>query len=375
MLRLFYRSVGVDYLTCTIYNCFHRNTTRTVLKTAHRGFYVDIGPAVGEADKIWTISMNTESKRTPLVLIHGMGAGVGFWVLNLDALARHRPVYAIDILGFGRSSRPLFSGDPHEAERQLVKSIEEWRREMNIPQMILLGHSLGGFLSTSYTMQHPDRVKHLILADPWGFQEKPTETKAPLWVRAIARALTPMNPLWLMRAAGPYGQWVVEKTRPDLIRKFGEHLDFGPDEPNVFAQYIHQCNAQTPSGESAFHTMMVGLGWAKHPMLMRMDQLRADKPLTLLYGSRSWIDQNNWNLLKQSRTSVHVQAINGAGHHIFMDKPDVFNEYVNAACFESDGMEAAVAAAAAAADQFGAGEVGREWRWFGVRVDGTGRRY
>lgn len=64
---------------------------------------------------------------------------------------------------------------------QLVKSIEEWRREMNIQEMILLGHSMGGFLATSYTISYPDRVKHLILADPWGFQEKPKETKAPLW--------------------------------------------------------------------------------------------------------------------------------------------------------------------------------------------------
>lgn len=129
----------------------------SVLKQAHRGFYVDIGPAVGDSDKIWTVSMNTESKHTPIVLVHGMAAGVAFWVLNLDALAEHRPVYAIDLLGFGRSSRPAFSNDPKEAEHQLVKSIEEWRREMNIPQMILLGHSLGGFLSTSYTMQYPDR--------------------------------------------------------------------------------------------------------------------------------------------------------------------------------------------------------------------------
>lgn len=59
--------------------------------------------------------------------------------------------------GFGRSSRPNFSADAMVAEKQLVKSIEEWRREMNLPKMILLGHSMGGFLATSYTMSYPDR--------------------------------------------------------------------------------------------------------------------------------------------------------------------------------------------------------------------------
>lgn len=43
------------------------------------------------------------------------------------------------------------------AEKQLVRSIEEWRREMDIKEMNLLGHSLGGFLATSYTMSHPER--------------------------------------------------------------------------------------------------------------------------------------------------------------------------------------------------------------------------
>lgn len=88
--------------------------------------------------------------RTPLVLVHGMGAGVGFWALNLGALGPHRPLYAFDLLGFGRSSRPHFSSDAAEAEAQFVDSIEEWRKGVGLENFILLGHSLGGFLSTAY---------------------------------------------------------------------------------------------------------------------------------------------------------------------------------------------------------------------------------
>jgi len=59
-------------------------------------------------------------------------------------------------LGFGSSSRPVFSADAVEAEEQFVKSIEAWRNAMKIEKFILLGHSLGAFLATSYSIKFPD---------------------------------------------------------------------------------------------------------------------------------------------------------------------------------------------------------------------------
>ncbi|XP_058976164.1 (Lyso)-N-acylphosphatidylethanolamine lipase isoform X2 [Musca domestica] len=305
------------------------------LKTPYRGFFVDIGPAIGESDKIWTVSFNTESKEVPLVMLHGLGAGVALWVMNFDALAKDRPVYAIDILGFGRSSRPKFSNDALTCEKQFVKSVEEWRREMNIKNMILLGHSMGGFIASSYALSYPDRVKHLILADPWGFPEKPSDAlsskQIPLWVRALAHALTPLNPLWALRAAGPFGQWVVQKTRPDIMRKFSSTIE---DDINLIPQYIHQCNAQYPSGESAFHTMMESFGWAKHPMIHRIKDVRHDIPMTFIYGTRSWIDSSSGEKIKAQRgdSIVDIKVVNGAGHHVYADKPEIFNRYVNETC-------------------------------------------
>lgn len=60
-------------------------------------------------------------------------------------------------LGFGRSSRPAFSSEAMEAELQLVNSVEEWRKEMNIDKFYLLGHSMGGFIAASYSLKYPDR--------------------------------------------------------------------------------------------------------------------------------------------------------------------------------------------------------------------------
>nr|CAD7442784.1 unnamed protein product [Timema bartmani] len=312
------------------------------LKTAYRGCYVDIGSVVGTSDKVWTISMNTESKNIPILLLHGFASGVALWCLNLDSLAAQRPVYAIDILGFGRSSRPSFSSDSLEAENQLVRSVEEWRREMKLEKFILLGHSMGGFLAASYAIEHPDRVAHLILADPWGFPERPADVaqkyNVPIWVRCVAFVVQPFNPLWPVRAAGPFGQWLIGKMRPDIVRKFSPVLD---DAAEVIPQYLYQCNSQIPSGEAAFHAMMSGFGWAKNPMLKRMDTLRKTIPITLMYGTRSWVDSSASETIKAQRPDsyVNVQVINGAGHHVYADKSDTFNRYVLDACEYTDKEE------------------------------------
>ncbi|CAH1364818.1 (Lyso)-N-acylphosphatidylethanolamine lipase-like isoform X1 [Tenebrio molitor] len=308
-----------------------------IVKSAYRGWYVDIGPVVGPADKIWTISFNTESPNTPLVLLHGLGAGVALWCLNLDAFAATRPVYAVDLLGFGRSTRPTFSTDAMEAERQMVKSIEEWRKEMKLESFVLLGHSMGGFLAASYAISYPNHVKHLVLADPWGFPERPPEfNELPLWIRTLSYMLQPFNPLAGIRVAGPLGPWFINTLRHDITKKYAAAIE----QKDLIPQYIYQCNSQTPSGESAFHSMMSGFGWAKNPMVKRIDTMKKDIPITLLYGSRSWIDHSATDIIKNKRIDSYfkLQVITGAGHHVYADKPEAFNQIVLEACAHADNI-------------------------------------
>lgn len=59
--------------------------------------------------------------------------------------------------------------------------------------------------------------------------------------------------------------------------------------------------------------MTVPYGWAKRPMLQRMDQLQPEIPITIIYGSRSRIDSNSGSTIKEMRPHSHVEIIVSSG--------------------------------------------------------------
>ncbi|KAL4616923.1 1-acylglycerol-3-phosphate O-acyltransferase ABHD5 isoform X2 [Arapaima gigas] len=292
---------------------------------------------ISHGNRLWTLRFNGAEEKTPMVLLHGFGAGVGLWVLNLEPLSQLRPLYAFDLLGFGQSSRPHFSTGAEEAENQFVESIEQWRAKIGLETMILLGHNLGGYLSAAYSLRYPSRVKHLILVEPWGFLERPEtsdhERPIPMWIRALGAMLSPFNPLAGLRLAGPLGPMLVQTLRPDFRKKFSSMFS-----DNTVTDYIYHLNVQTPSGETAFKNMTIPYGWAKRPMLQRISRVHQDIPISVIYGSRSSIEGNSGNRIKDMRPNSYVEtiAIRGAGHYVYADQSDDFNQKVLQICSTVD---------------------------------------
>uniref|UniRef100_A0A8C6XWX3 1-acylglycerol-3-phosphate O-acyltransferase ABHD5 n=1 Tax=Naja naja TaxID=35670 RepID=A0A8C6XWX3_NAJNA len=293
---------------------------------------------LSNGNKIWTLTFPQNlSQKTPLVLLHGFGGGVGLWALNFEDLCENRTVYAFDFLGFGRSSRPQFDTDAEVAENQFVESVEEWRRKIGLDRMILLGHNLGGFLAAAYSLKYPSRVKHLLLVEPWGFPERPSnaehERTIPIWIKALGAILSPFNPLAGLRIAGPFGLSLVQRIRPDFKRKYSSMFD-----DDTVTEYIYHCNVQSPSGETAFKNMTVPYGWAKRPMLQRIAHMHQDIPITVIYGARSCIDGNSGATIQSLRPNSYVKtiAILGAGHYVYADQPEDFNQKINEICNSVD---------------------------------------
>jgi pimeloyl-ACP methyl ester carboxylesterase len=65
------------------------------------------------------------------------------------------------------------------AEHFFISSLEEWRKSVGVEKMILVGHSLGGYLASAYTVRYPERVSGLILVSPAGIPRGPDYKRFP----------------------------------------------------------------------------------------------------------------------------------------------------------------------------------------------------
>ena len=94
-------------------------------------------------------------------------------------------------------------------------------------------------------------MSHLILADPWGFPEMPTDVatryNVPWYIKGLYNIFKHFNPLAAFRAAGPFSPSMFKRLRPELIRKFGDLFETEEENFKVISDYVFHCNAQSPT--------------------------------------------------------------------------------------------------------------------------------
>lgn len=101
----------------------------------------------------------------PLLLVHGLGeSGMADYYPILEALAQDRRVLAVDLPGFGQSTRGNHAYRP-EAFAQFLAHVVDTQTAGNVD---VLGHSMGGAISIAFAGGHPAKVRRLTLVDAAG---------------------------------------------------------------------------------------------------------------------------------------------------------------------------------------------------------------
>jgi len=131
------------------------------------------------------------SGKETIVFVHGLGSYAPAWKKNIAELKDQYRCIALDLPGFGRSSK----GDYTSSMSYYANILHEFMDSLALDQVTLAGHSMGGQISIITTLKKPERIKQLILVSPAGIETFTEGEKE--WFRTAITAkaimLTPLN--------------------------------------------------------------------------------------------------------------------------------------------------------------------------------------
>ena len=146
----------------------------------------------------------------PVMLLHGSGPGVTAWAnwrLVLPKLSSDFRAIAPDIVGFGYTDRPA---DAHYNMAYWTRHAIGVLDALDIERCDLVGNSFGGALALSLAVNHPDRVRRIVLMGATGISFELTPGLDAVW--GYEPSLEAMGELVGMFA------WGSEIVNEDLIR-------------------------------------------------------------------------------------------------------------------------------------------------------------
>ncbi|MGZ6316904.1 MAG: alpha/beta fold hydrolase [Anaerolineales bacterium] len=141
----------------------------------------------------------SQGQGMPVILIHGLAASLHDWDALIPALvSRGYATHALDLLGHGDSPKPAM---PAYEMEWIVEHFAAWLESLQLPDsVVLIGHSLGGYVALDYARRFPTKVQGLVLVDPlYSNRQLPSAVRTAYALPAIGAFFTRRTPEWLVR--------------------------------------------------------------------------------------------------------------------------------------------------------------------------------
>ena len=220
----------------------------------------------------------------PVILLHGWLESWGLWQETMDFLGDSYRTYAIDFWGFGESDKKRESFTVPD----FVMLVNDFMEKLGIKRAPLVGHSMGGTVSLSVAINHPERVsKVVVIGSPIdGSSLSPLLKLAS--IRTIAR--------------------IVYRMMDSL--KLGIRL-----AAPIITRELNQVTLES---------FLVSISSLRQTDLTQ--QLKPIyQPVMGMYGDRDVIvNPNQRTILDNYLQRVQIERFRKAGHFIMLDEPHKF---------------------------------------------------
>ena len=258
--------------------------------------------------------------RPPLVLVHGGRDHCRNWDWVAEALADDWRIIAPDLRGHGDSAHAV-GGDYGMAG--YVYDLAQLVHSQRLAPVTIIAHSLGGNIALRYAGLYPENVAKIVAIEGLGHSPRLLAERAKQhpadrfrrWIddlRGLA-ARTPRRYASIGEAAGR-----MQAENPHLSAEQARHLTVHGLSQNEDGSYSWKFDNYVRSWPPADLTPdEVAQLWA-----------RIACPTLLVYGAESWASNPAEDGRIKHFSNAEVLSVEGAGHWVHHDKPDVFMDAV-----------------------------------------------
>lgn len=274
--------------------------------------------------QFWTwqghsVAYAVQGEGIPLVLIHGFGASIGHWRNNIPVLAAagYR-VYALDLLGFGKSAKPLLDYRM-ELWQDLLKDF--WAAHIQTPA-VFVGNSIGALLCLMMLANHPETARAGVLLNAaGGLNHRPEELNPPLRLMMGSFTKLVSSP-----AIGPF-LFNLIRQKPRLRRTLHQVYRDRTAVTDELIDLIYE-PACDEGAQKVFAKILTAPPGPKPEELLP----RIDQPLLILWGEADpWTPITGATLyqtLAEQSDRVKFIPIPNTGHCPHDERPEVVNREI-----------------------------------------------
>jgi pimeloyl-ACP methyl ester carboxylesterase len=255
------------------------------------------------------------SDGTPVILIHGISSSVEDWLLNFHALAGQHRVVALDLIGHGRTDKPLAASYQMP---DLARFVKDFMDALQIPCAHIVGHSLGAAIALTLAMRYPSYTNKLVLVDSAG----------------LAKEIAPLMRIISIPGVGEFmGRMVLQgslKKRIALERKTWPDPQVVPDQmlqlkyEATLWQDMHQTYFKTlrslcnfwGTKKSFYQPIVQGLAALKNPILV-------------VWGAQDdLVPVSQAQIIKDRAPNTRLEIFENSKHSPMIEHASKFNQLV-----------------------------------------------
>jgi pimeloyl-ACP methyl ester carboxylesterase len=232
----------------------------------------------------------------PVILLHGWLGSWGLWQETMSFLGHQYRTYALDFWGFGESGKKQSTYQVND----FVNMVDEFMEQLGITEAPLVGHSMGGTVSLSVAIRHPQRVSKVAVIG------SPIQGNSLSFLLKLAGyrpiGILVHNMMWALKLGIKISSPLITSDS-----RWYSMIDQDLDRTTVESFLI---------SISSLH---------KTDLTNKLSEIK--KPVMGIYGDKDIIvAPDQWKPLKKAISHARIERFSKAGHFPMLDQPQQFQK-------------------------------------------------